>query len=181
MYVARRADFATPDTRAPAIRARPPWCSMLLAILLCAMATQAWAQGTKPIPRFVSLRSNEVNVRTGPGMQYPVVWVFVRAGLPVEIIATFDIWRKIRDIDGAEGWVHQNLLSGERRAVVLGEVRTLLRAADAASVPVVQVEPGVVGQILSCAGAWCRLEVAGRKGWLPREYLWGVYPTETLN
>ena len=146
----------------------------------CAVAVAAIAQGALSIPRFVSLRSSEVNVRTGPGMQYPVVWVFVRAGLPVEIVATFDVWRKVRDIDGVEGWVHQNLLSGERRAIVLGEVRTLTRTPTTVQ-PVAMVEPGVVARVLECAGAYCRLDVAGHKGWLLREQIWGVYPNETLD
>ncbi|MBM3506570.1 MAG: hypothetical protein FJX64_02385 [Alphaproteobacteria bacterium] len=145
------------------------------------MTAGAWAQGALPIPRFVSLRSGEVNVRTGPGMQYPVAWVFVRAGLPVEVIATFDVWRKVRDIDGVEGWVHQNLLSGDRHAIITGgEVRTLTRAATTA-VPVAQAEPGVIAKVLACSGAYCRLDVAGHKGWLPREQIWGVYPNETLD
>jgi SH3-like domain-containing protein len=148
--------------------------------LLLAAAGAAWAQGALPIPRFVSLRSNQVNVRIGPGMQYPVTWVFVREGLPVEVIGTFDVWRKVRDIDGVEGWVHQNLLSGERHAIVLGEVRTLTRTPNG-TVPAVLAEPGVIGRVLECAGANCRLEVGGYKGWLPREQIWGVYPAEKID
>lgn len=150
-------------------------------VMLLGGAAITHAQGALPIPRFVSLRSHEVNVRTGPGMRYPVVWVFVREGLPVEVIATFDVWRKVRDIDGIEGWVHQNLLSGDRMAIILGsEVRPLTRTADPTSTVVVQAEPGVVAHILECGGAVCRLDVGGHKGWLPRAQLWGAYPNETL-
>jgi SH3-like domain-containing protein len=153
------------------------WLSIAL---LSAIPWVAWAQGALPIPRFVSLRSNEVNVRTGPGMQYPVTWVFVRNGLPVEVTGTFDVWRKVRDIDGVEGWVHQNLLSGERHAIIVGEVRTLTRTPTNLQ-PVALAEPGVIARVLECEGVYCRLEVDGHKGWLPREQIWGVYPAETLD
>ncbi len=154
---------------------------ILTAVALSvAVAGSALAQAALPIPRFVSLRSKEVNVRTGPGMQYPVVWVFVREDMPVEVVGTFDVWRKVRDIDGVEGWVHQNLLSGIRTAIVTGDVRTLTKTADPASAPVVQAEAGVIGRVLECAGISCRLDLAGRKGWLPREQIWGVYPNESI-
>ncbi|MSP21397.1 MAG: hypothetical protein EXQ93_07795 [Alphaproteobacteria bacterium] len=155
--------------------------TLVVAALLGVVPLATAAQSTLPLPRFVSLRSDMVNVRTGPGRQYPIVWVFVREGLPVEVIAAFGTWRKVRDIDGAEGWVHQNLLSGDRHAVIVGDVRTLTRTPELASVPVVQAEPGVVARLLNCTPAWCRLDVGGRKGWLPREQIWGVYPTETVN
>src|SRR3954451_6927804 len=88
-----------------------------------------------PVPRFVSLRSSEVNVRTGPGTRYPVEWVFVKRDIPVEITAEFDTWRRIRDWEGTEGWIHQSMLSGKRAMVVLGEVRTLRRAAGETAAP----------------------------------------------
>lgn len=129
------------------------------------------------VPRFASLRAAEVNVRAGPGVQYPIAWVFLRRGLPVEVVAEFEHWRKVRDGDGAEGWVHRSLLSGRRSAVVRGEViGVLYRDADAASVPVARVEPGVVADLLACHGDWCRVEAAGLRGWIARARLWGVYP-----
>ena len=79
------------------------------------------------VQRFVSLRADEVNVRAGPGVRYPVKWVFVRKLMPVEVIAEFDTWRKIRDWEGAEGWVHRAMLSGRRSIVVTGKVATLRR------------------------------------------------------
>jgi SH3-like domain-containing protein len=151
-----------------------------VALLLTVAGADAVAQALK-VPRFVSLRSNTVNVRTGPGMQYPIVWVFVRDGMPVEVTAEFDTWRKIRDIDGAEGWVHQNLLSGTRTGIIQGEVRTLLRTPEINGVPVLQAEPGVMGRILACNIAWCRMEIDKRRGWLPREQIWGVYPGEAID
>lgn len=153
------------------------WFLVAALLSLCGLAA---AQALK-VPRFVSLRSGLVNVRTGPGMQYPIVWVFVRQGMPVEVTAEFDTWRKIRDIDGAEGWVHQNLLAGARSAIIQGEVRLLLRTPEVNGVPVMQAEPGVMGRLLTCNIAWCRLEIERRRGWLPREQIWGVYPGEAVN
>ena len=138
------------------------------------------ADSALPVPRFVSLRSDEVNVRTGPGVRYPIDWVFQRKTMPVEVLAEVDTWRKIRAADGTEGWVHQSMLTGRRTALITGEVQTLRKrnAADAAAVAL--LEPGVIGSLLECRDAWCRLEVAGQKGWLPRDALWGVLPNENF-
>ena len=133
-----------------------------------------------PVPRFVSLRSGEVNLRTGPGVRYPVEWVFVRAGMPVEITAEFDTWRRIRDWEGAQGWVHQSMLSGRRTMVVQGDLRTLRREPSGAAEAVAQVEAGVIGRVHKCEGAWCLVEAGGYKGWLERDAFWGVYPKEEV-
>lgn len=133
-----------------------------------------------PLPRFVSLRSAEVNLRTGPGTTYPIEWVYVRRGLPVEVIAEFDIWRKIRDWQGTVGWVHQSMLDGRRTALVVGEDRLLRGEPGPAAVPVARLAPGVIGELLECAGAWCRIDAANHRGWLPRDEFWGVDPQEVL-
>jgi SH3-like domain-containing protein len=133
-----------------------------------------------PIPRFVSLRSEEVNLRTGPGVRYPVEWVFVRRQMPVEILQEFETWRRIRDRDGTEGWVHQSMLTGRRAAVVDGEMRNLRRRPEADAPIVARVEPGVIAAILECRDAWCRLETAGFRGWVQRTEIWGVYPNEAI-
>ena len=133
-----------------------------------------------PVPRFVSLRSAEVNVRTGPGTRYPVEWVFVKRDIPVEITAEFDTWRRIRDWEGTEGWVHQSMLSGKRAIVVLGDVRTLRRAAGDSAGGLAKVEPGVAGKLLHCQASWCEVNVGGYRGWLQRSEFWGVYPAETI-
>ena len=132
------------------------------------------------MPRFASLRSDEVNLRAGPGTQYPVEWVFQRRYLPVEIVAEYEQWRRVRDVDGSEGWVHKSLLSGRRSILVTGGVRTLYRRPDAASAPELRAEPGVVGRLVACDGGWCRVEIAGARGWLPRAHLWGVYADEVV-
>lgn len=127
-----------------------------------------------PLPRFVSLRANEVNFRTGPGVRYPIEWVFMRAGLPVQVIAEFDTWRKIRDPDGTEGWVHQSMLSGRRHVIVVNQVRSLRKAPEPAAPPIARLEPGVILRLETCRAAWCEVEVAGRRGWLPRTHVWGL-------
>jgi SH3-like domain-containing protein len=135
-----------------------------------------------PLPRFVSLKSNSVNVRRGPGQDYDVVFTFVRARLPVEITQEFDNWRKIRDADGAEGWVFHSLLSGERTALVApwepqGRFAAHSRADGAAAI-VAYLEPKVVAEVEECDGAWCLISGEGFRGWVEQERLWGVYPEE---
>ena len=131
----------------------------------------------------MSLRSVEVNLRTGPGVRYPIDWIYLRKDLPVEVVAEFEAWRKIRDWEGAEGWVHQSMLAGRRMMVVVGSQSHLLRAADsAAAAPVAQVEAGVLGRLLQCPRnrEFCRVEIGQIQGWLRREEFWGVYKGEWL-
>ena len=133
-----------------------------------------------PLPRFASLRAGEVNVRTGPGVQYPVDWVFQRQGLPVEVIAEYRTWRKIRDWQGTQGWVHQSLLAGKRTVIVIGGVRALHAKPEPDAKAVAQLEAGVVASLVSCpeGSAWCRIEVDGFDGWLRRVDFWGVLKDE---
>jgi SH3-like domain-containing protein len=174
-----------PDPRNPS-RARPerPFRSIALLVLALALgdlpAGAVRADTGLPLPRFVSLRSAEVNLRTGPGNTYPIDWVYKRRHMPVEVIAEFDNWRKIRDWQGAVGWVHQNLLDGRRYALITAEQLLLSRpAADAA--PVARLMPGVIAALVACEPEWCRLEIDGREGWLARDGIWGVYPTESFD
>ncbi|MFZ5782241.1 MAG: SH3 domain-containing protein [Pseudomonadota bacterium] len=134
-----------------------------------------------PIPRFASLKSDEVNVRTGPGTRYPVDWVFTRKGMPVEIVAEYENWRKIRDWQGASGWVYQGLLTGKRTFIIAGKPVSLHKTPAAAAEVVAKLEPEVMGEIRSCAAGWCRVKVAGVSGWLQRTGIWGVYKSEPIN
>jgi SH3-like domain-containing protein len=160
----------------------------LWLLLAASVATTAALQAQEsvgnetklPLPRFVSLRSNEVNMRTGPGTTYPVDWVYVRRGLPVEVIAEFDVWRKIRDWQGTVGWVHQSMLDGRRTALIAGAERALHRDPADGSVAVARLAPGVIGRLLNCEGAWCRIEVEDYRGWLKRDEFWGAYPDEKV-
>jgi len=160
---------------------RAAWVGALAALVglggLIALPADAGA-AERAVPRFVSLRADKVNVRAGPGVQYPIVWVFVRRGLPVEVVAEFDLWRKIRDREGVEGWVHRSLLAGTRAVIVTGDTHVLYRDPDAASAPVAQVEAGVVARLLACTAQWCRVKAASHRGWIERAHLWGVYPSE---
>jgi SH3-like domain-containing protein len=149
-------------------------------------AAQAVREGPSglPLPRFVSLRSSRVNVRRGPGQDYDVAYIYVRAGMPVEIIQEFDNWRRIRDWEGDEGWVFHSLLSGRRTVMVTPWERSgqsaLRQSADMEARIVAYLEPGVVAEASQCNGAWCRIRGEGFDGWIEQEKLWGVYPDETL-
>jgi SH3-like domain-containing protein len=133
-----------------------------------------------PLPRFVSLDADPVNVRFGPGRQYPINWVFARQGLPVLIVAEFDNWRKIRDHEGKEGWIHSSLLSSRRTFMVSGQIRELRRTASPDARIVLRAEPGVIGDLLDCEGDWCHVEIEDRRGWLQRSEFWGVLPDEVV-
>jgi SH3-like domain-containing protein len=134
-----------------------------------------------PLPRFASLRSNEINLRTGPGTRYPIDWVFKHQGMPVEVTAEYDIWRRVRDSEGTEGWVHKMALSGKRAALVTGATHDLHKRDDVESAVVAHLEAGAVGQLLSCSKAWCKLKFEGIKGYLPKTDFWGAYPNETFD
>ena len=134
-----------------------------------------------PIPRFASLRSDEVNVRTGPGTRYPVDWVFKRKTMPVEIVAEYENWRKIRDWQGASGWVHQSLLTGKRSFIIPSKPASLHKTPANQADVVAKLEPEVMGEIRSCSGDWCRVKVSGVSGWLERTEIWGVYKSEPIN
>ena len=154
--------------------------ALLIGLALARADAPAAAQDEQlPLPRFVSLKADEVNMRAGPGESYPVEWVFTRKGLPVEVIAQYEHWRKIRDIDGTVGWVHQVMLSGQRTVLVNGAgVHTALEEPSLGADPAFRAEAGVQGSLLFCEPGWCRIEVAGVKGWLPMRELWGVYPKD---
>jgi SH3-like domain-containing protein len=137
-----------------------------------------------PVPRFVSLKSDHVNVRGGPTKDNDVSWIYTRSGLPVEITAEFENWRRIRDSEGAEGWVYHSLLSGKRTAVVTtkskDELALLHDRADTSSAVAARLEAGVVASVRRCSGAWCRISGSGFDGWIEQERLWGVYPDEKV-
>jgi SH3-like domain-containing protein len=152
----------------------------LVGLLFASSFTASAAEKNLPIPRFVSLRSDQVNVRTGPGERYPIDWIFNRKDLPVEIVAEFENWRKIRDYDGAEGWVHQRMLVGRRSILVRDKIRELHRKPEPAAEVVARLEPNVVARLMECQGSWCRVEAQGISGWLQRNEFWGVYPNETV-
>ena len=122
-------------------------CLALLAPLMLPLAAAAAEAATS---RFVSLRAAEVNLRAGPGNQYPVAWVYRRPGLPLEVIAEFDVWRRVRDWQGEEGWVHSNMLSTRRTVIITSKLQPLREKPNGASPAVAQAEAGVIGKLLRC-------------------------------
>lgn len=135
-----------------------------------------------PLPRFVSLRAGEVNLRTGPGVQYPVDWVYRKSGLPLEVIAEYKAWRKVRDWQGSQGWVHQTMLSSKRSFIVTGISRDLRAKPSAKSALVAQVQSNVSGSLLACpsSNAFCKVEVSGFEGWMNRADFWGLLKGESF-
>ena len=156
---------------------------LLAPAIGCAKPAFAQTNGSGlPLPRFVSLRADEVNMRAGPGVQYPIEWVYRRQALPMEVVAEYGTWRKVRDWQGTQGWVHQSMLSNSRALIVTGKVRTIRSQHSTKAAAVARAEPGVIGALLECPQerAWCRVEVEGREGWLRSVEFWGVYRGEAL-
>ena len=137
-----------------------------------------------PVPRYVSLKSDHVNVRAGPTKDNDVAWVYTRSGLPVEITAEFENWRRVRDSEGAEGWVYHSLLSGRRTAVVTmkskDDLAPLHDNADGASAIAARLQVGVVAQVKKCTSGWCHVAGNGFDGWIEQQRLWGVYADEKV-
>ena len=160
----------------------------LVAVLLLLISAPSNAQDSifrstnLPLPRYVSLSADEVHVRAGPGLQYPILWQFQKENLPVEVTLEFDAWRKIRDHDGEEGWVHVSLLSGARYGLIVGDSGALVRKdprSDARAIAA--FEPRVVARMEECALDWCKVAAQGYAGWVYKNFLWGVYDTEEFH
>ncbi len=157
-------------------------CAPTVAVAESAAESATGASTGLPVPRFVSLKSDEVNVRTGPGTRYPIQWVYQRDGLPVEIVEEFDLWRKIRDMDGGTGWVHKSMLSGARRAFIYGKEPQIVRANPQSEArAIIKAESMVIVDMLECEVSWCRVQLSGRKGWVQKQSLWGVYKDEIFD
>ena len=158
--------------------------SFSLQFICIARAEPVGTASGLPIPRYVSLKSDRVNLHEGPSKEHRTIWVFQRAGLPVEITAEFEIWRKVRDSDGTEGWVLHSLLSGRRTALVTpwkkGAITLLYGTASLTSPPVAKLQSNVIANVRSCDGNWCRISGAGFDGYIEQANLWGVYPYEKI-
>src|ERR1700745_725467 len=131
-------------------RHRSAACLRVAAAIVLAAPPAAAAEGEagQKLPRFVSLRSDQVNLRVGPGENYPIQWVLTRKEMPVEIIREFEHWRMIRDWQGTEGWVHERMVTGKRAVVVKGSIRALHRLPDPASQIVARAEPRVFARLI---------------------------------
>jgi SH3-like domain-containing protein len=165
-------------------------CAALAALIALGCAPMlTWASSDAvtsglPVPRFVSLKADRVTVRGGPDKDHDVAWIYTRAGWPVEITAEFENWRRIRDCDGAEGWVYHSLLSGKRTAAVQLKTKTdlapLYQNPDAHSDVTARLQVGVLGSVKHCTGTWCQISGDGFAGWVEQSALWGVYPGEKI-
>jgi SH3-like domain-containing protein len=134
------------------------------------------------LPRFAALRSDDVNMRAGPGTRYRIDWVYKRRDLPVEIEREFDVWRWVRDADGIQGWVHQATLMGRRSFIVQKADATLRSEANETAAAVAILKVGVIGRIRSCDAAsdWCNVQAGSYRGYLRREQFWGVLAGEVI-
>ena len=168
------------------------FCSLMLAACLLGISAMAAASAKDsalttsglPVPRYVSLKSDHVNVRAGPTKDNDVAWVYTRSGLPVEITAEFENWRRVRDSEGAKGWVYHSLLSGRRTAVITmkrkDDLASLYESADEASAVVARLQAGVLAQVKKCVSGWCHVAGSGFDGWIEQQRLWGVYADEKV-
>jgi SH3-like domain-containing protein len=165
--------------------------SLATRLLVLFLLAAGWAVGGtaraasgQPLPRFVSLKADKVNVRSGPSRDHEITWVFTRVALPVEITAESENWRRIRDAEGAEGWVYHSLLSSRRTVLVTpwskNETFALYVRPDKSARIVAEMQSGVLGLVRNCDGKWCRIFGEGFDGYIEQERLWGVYPNESV-
>jgi SH3-like domain-containing protein len=162
----------------------------LLVMIFAACAGSAQGQGVGsasglPVPRFVSLKADKVNMHIGPAKTYETKWLYQRQGLPVEITAESENWRRIRDSDGTEGWVYHSLLSGKRTGLVTAKAADDLVPVHAKpsedSAVTAKLERGVVSIVKRCDDGWCAISGRGFEGWIQQVRLWGVYPNEKVD
>ncbi|MBL4784807.1 MAG: hypothetical protein JKY49_05195 [Cohaesibacteraceae bacterium] len=168
-------------------------CYVLAFVIALGVSTTQAAQSDKEgpvsglkLPRFVSFKTDEVNMRRGPGQEFPIDWVYHRAGLPVEIIAEFELWRRIRDADGDVGWVFSRLLSGRRTAMIAPwlidktDYIPLYKDDDTDSGQTGKAAPNVIVSLKTCNAQWCHIALRDYQGWVEKKYLWGAYPDEIV-
>jgi SH3-like domain-containing protein len=152
----------------------------LAAVIMWEGSAYAASGAEGPFPRFEALHADKVNLRAGPGSRYPIEWVYLRKGWPVEVIGQFDHWRRVRDFEGTEGWVEEKMISPRRGVIITGGVRALRQSPDLSAALIARAEPGVMARLDECRGDWCRIEAGDTTGWVQRSDLWGVYPNESV-
>ncbi|WP_113913548.1 SH3 domain-containing protein [Roseovarius dicentrarchi] len=158
------------------------WALALAAALPLAAAAQDRGQVTNlPLPRFVSMKAAEGYVRRGPSRTHRIDWIFRKRDTPLEITAEHGHWRRVRDRDGAGGWMHYSLLSGVRTVLIEQDMLQMRGSPDPKSLVVAQLELGVIARIEECTRDWCDLSVGGYGGWVPKSAIWGVGAEEILD
>ena len=145
-----------------------------------------------PIPRFVTLKSSEVNMRTGPSNRYPIKWVYQRKSYPLEVIAEFGAWRKVQDMDKTQGWIHDALLTGRKNAVIINnkinsksyklrkKEMVLLRHPNNSAYPILRIGLGTIASVQKCNKKWCKVKISQQDGWIEKSNIWGVYKNEII-
>ena len=152
--------------------------SMLLSISTAHAADERGPVTNLPMPRYVSLKTDEGNVRRGPSLSHRIDWVYKRRGMPLEVTAEHGHWRRVRDRDGAGGWIHYSLISGVRTAIVDQDMLQLKARPEETAPVTAALSLGVVARLGDCSTDWCRLTAGGHKGWAKKDVLWGVKPDE---
>ena len=152
---------------------------LLLAFALLAAAPPP--EVGHQVSYWASISAGQAKMRSGPGRNFPAIWLYQRAGLPVRVIETYPGWRKVRDQDGTEGWMIVNLLSDQRTGMIKGDVAELRNAPNPGAGVLWRAEPGVIGRLSRCGAGWCRITVMGREGYVDTAHLWGIGPDETLD
>lgn len=153
---------------------RRAFCLAAAALAVPAHAQQVGQVTGLPLPRFVSLKAGQANVRRGPGVSYRIDWKFVRRGMPLQVVAEYENWRHVRDRDGMGGWIHFALLSGVRSVIVDGANVQLHRAPSVEAPLAAIAEAGVIARLGECAGGWCLIEAGGHEGWVRDTAIWGL-------
>lgn len=150
---------------------------VLIILIMIILSTAINADNKKlPIPRFVSIKSNEVNARSGPTTKSAIEWIFVKKGEPVEITAEYEQWRQVRDINGEGGWIHSSVLSGRRSVVIIGDTEIVLtKNADPESRVIARLMPKVRCILKKCKEEFCQIICKDYTGWVLKKHLWGVY------
>jgi SH3-like domain-containing protein len=131
-----------------------------------------------PLPRYVSLKADEGNVRRGPSLSHRIDWVFTRRNMPLQVTGEYGHWRRVEDRDGQGGWVHYSLLSGVRHVIVDADLAPLRMKPDSEAAVAAYAEAGVVARLQDCTANWCRISADGSKGWVEKRAIWGVAPSE---
>lgn len=159
--------------------------TIVLSILIALISVNVYAAIIELSPketRFVAMRANKVNARSGPNMRYPIEWIYQQQNYPVEIIAEYEQWRKIRDHEGTVTWVMKNLLTNTRYALVteLGESNIYDKDSLNSNV-IARAEEGVIGKIKRCTPTFCFLEFENNiAGWMHRSNIFGVKKDEEI-
>ena len=171
---------------------------LIIALIIIIMMQQellAQSAAVLPIPRFVSIKATQINLRNGPGSSYPIKFVYKFKNYPLEIIAEFEHWRLVKDLESSQGWVHQSLLSGVRYVIIqnnkltekklkfqkLKDQAIIFRLPDEESYPILRAEIGVVAKLKKCLQKWCQVELGKKRGWIKKINLWGVYDYEVFD